>query len=1169
MSTQCPSCGFNNPSGMRFCGNCGAHLNSSPDIPRTEPVESPLSPEHLGIMVGTDLLERFRRAGLEATGQRRNVTILFADLSGYTGLAAHIDSDDLYELVGKFTNILADDVYKYEGMVDKFTGDGLMAIFGAPIAHENNAELAVRSALDMQVDVEQLSYEVKSRLGAELHVRIGLHSGSVIVGGIGTDKLMNYTAIGDTVNLAQRLEETASPGTILTSESVYRQTRALVDFEPTPSLQLRGILHPTKGYRVVGLKPAPGSVRGIEGLRAPMIGRDSELRQLMQAIGTLATYKQGQFILIVGEAGIGKSRLVTELMELTRQVPVGMYEGHSLTYRRSVSYWMFLDLLRDYLQVNPDTPASQIRESLAESAERVLGFRASEVIPYLEQLLSLPPADGVMSQRVEYLEASQLRQQIFLAVRDLIVAEARYHPTVIILEDLHWVDEASLELLHFLLDSVRQAPLLIIAVTRPFHGGTTGKIVEWSRQNLVEQFSTIQLQNLSPHQSEQLLSQLLTIPNLPEKLREQIIQRAAGIPFYLEEILRMLIDEGVIQRKGNQWLLVEGMDIKSLGVPETLQGLILARFDHIERPLRRVLQVASVIGRQFSLPVLMIVLSSMDERELIKALSRLIEREFILPQPGSNSTEFVFNHVLVSDAIYSTLLKRERSELHGQVGEAIEIIYADRLDEQIDLLARHFSWSPKKNRALHYLILAGQKAARRYINDQARRYFEDALTLLPTVKHTKGQAYQVHVGLGDILLLTGEYPLARQHYQRTLDNINAESSDQFTEEQCILQRKVGTTYERQGNYEEALTCLAKAQWMADKSPSPMPIEKARILNDIGWINFRRGNLEEAEKYLIDALGLVKDTSRYDVTASIYNRLGGVYFQKDQLDHASNYVQKSLAMREEIGDIVAVARSYNNLGLLSWKRGQWDSALANFMRSVELHANLGDVEGEVELTTNLALLQLDRGNIEEAKKNLDKSLATAQQIGHNYIIGITYLYYSRLYLSMEDWQTAIDYSNRSLAILREIGDMDHMVDVHVNLGLALLGQGCPDQAKQQGEEALQLINQTDGSNVSAQAENRGRALRLLGETNRLQGNYEGAEKLVKEAATLFVGVGNQLEQSRSAVSMAMLALSRGDQIGARVLFNEARLIFRQLGANLDLQKLEELMVRQPNSLRSRT
>lgn len=1139
---------------MHFCGNCGSPLNTPVHEPDIQLKEMNL-PQTIGAMTGTDLLERFQKAGLEAAGQRRNVTVLFVDLSGYTHLSEKLEDETLYELIQQYIRLLTNDVYKYEGMVDKYTGDGLMALFGAPIAHENNAELAIRAALDMHVDVGALSKKLKGQLGTELRVHIGLHTGPVIVGGIGSDYLMNYTAIGDTVNLAQRLEQAASPGMTLVSEAIFRQTRAMFEFNPSPTLQLKGVSQPIKGYQVLGILPKPARVRGIEGLRAPMIGRDHEFSQLKQAVQNLVIHKKGQFVLITGEAGIGKSRLTAEMKASLDLSTVQVIEGQSLTYRRLVAYWIFLDALRNCLGVVTDMPSLFLKERLIQVVHQNMDSRGEEILPYLEHMLSLDPSDKTAAERIQFLDAIQLRQQIFLSLRDFFIAISRKKPLILILEDLHWADQASLDLLLFLLESIHQSPILIVAISRLFQEGTLNKIEEWARQSSQESYHPIDLHGLSEDQSEQLLTQLLDAPELPELLRDSILRRAAGIPFYLEEILRMLIDEGMFKRINNRWKIVPGKNTDALRVPETLEGLILARFDRLDGIKRRVLQVASVIGLQFSVPVLRMVLQTIDNIRLEEILSELIQREFITPQSDSPVTEYAFRHTLMSDAIYKTILKKERSELHGLIGEAIEAIHIHRLEDHIEILARHYSWSSRKDRALHYLILAGEKAARNNSNEQARQHYEQALELIAEIPNSPLQAIQIHAGLGDVLVFNGEYTTAREHYQAALKIIN-DYEPMFSERQSALIRKIGTTYERQGNYDQALACLADAQHVLDDRASPDMVERAHILNDIGWIHFRRGAVEAAEQNLMDARGLAEQTNRYDVIASIYNRLGGVYFQKEQLNQASYFVQKSLALREEIGDIAAVARSYNNLGLLAWKRGQLDKALENFMRSYDLHANLGDIEGIIDLHGNLGLLQLDRGDLESAKKHLEESLAKAKQIGHSFITGTAHMYMGRLYLLTEDWRKSIEFSSLSLQTFQEIGAKDELADVYNNISQAWLGLHDLEQAEKWAEKALLLLKEKDNGGTLSITDDRGRALRLLGEIAYLHGIYPRAEKLLKESRSVFITINDQLEEGRTIVSMAHLQAARKDKAGSRILLNEARVIFRQLGAQLDLKRLNQ-------------
>jgi class 3 adenylate cyclase/tetratricopeptide (TPR) repeat protein len=1151
MSAQCRNCGFVNPPNMRFCGNCGHRLLTTGSLPEIDRASEDESSERIGELVGADLLDRFRQAGLEAAGQRRQVTVLFVDLSGYTHLSEQIgDSEEIYELVQRCTKMFANNVYKFDGMVDKFMGDGLMALFGAPIAHENSAELAIRAALDMQTDLEAISAEMKSRLGTEIRAHIGLHSGSVVVGGIGSNMMMNYTAIGDVVNLASRIEAAAEAGVTLVSEAVYRQVRTLFNFEPRPALQLKGISRPVITYRVLSPKSNPGSVRGIEGLYAPMVGRDGELERLRQTVSAMITDNLGRFVAVSGEAGLGKSRLISEFKAFLSQLPVQVEEGYSLIYRKGISYWIFQDVLLRSMDVDADTSKEECQLRLRERVTRALPNRAEAVLPYLEHMLSLPLSNPESAKLINYLAADQLRQQIFLAMRDLILADAQQKPVVLILEDLHWADAGSLGQLDFLLDSLSSHPLVIVSVSRSFSDGELAQITQKASDILRRRFTDLALKSLSPDQSDRLFSQLLSIRNLPEMMRNHIIQRASGIPLYLEEILRMLMDRNLLQRLDGHWQFVEQVDLELLGVPDTLEGLILTRFDHLDLVERHILKIASVIGRAFTRVIIVDCLPSLMTDEINRSLRVLLEREFILPDPSPGG-EYIFKHVLVSDTIYSTLLKSERKELHGRVARIIEKLFADNLENHIDVLARHYFWSDQIDRALRYLILAGEKASRNYNTGQAQKYFEDALTLLPEVEHTPQQALQVHSGLGDALVLTGDYPAARAAYQLAVQAIT-DTEYEDAEVVCSLKRKIGMTHERQGDYALALTCLGEATDVLASSGLDSPAELSQILNDTGWIYFRRSDLDDAEKFLLQAQALAEKAVRLDLVSSVYNRLGGVYYQKDSLKQASDFVAKSLAIREEIGDILGVARSYNNLGNLARRLGAWDEALDNFKRSAELQARLGDKEAIVMLNGNLGLLQIDRGYLDEARKYLEEALVQAEQIGHNSQIAISNQNLSLLYSTLGEWSSALEYSCRSETIFKSLGEKADLADVYVNQGVIYLGLREPQKAAHCAEQALALLAEfAPNQEIDVKAT----ALRLLGDTHLAARDIESAQELYQQAERIFASSGNRLELGRLQVRLARLAALQPNREVTLVCISKAKDLFQQLGARLDLQKLE--------------
>ena len=1149
----CKNCGFVNPPNMRFCGSCGLRLLATGMLRPIEPISEHEPPVRLGELATPSLQDRFRQAGAEAAGQRRQVTVLFVDISGYTSLSERIDSEQLYDLVQQCTTMFANNVYKYDGFVDKFTGDGLMALFGAPIAHENNAELAIRSALDMQTDLAKLSAQLRDRLGQDIKAHIGLHSGHLIVGGVGSNRMMSYTAIGDVVNLASRIDAAATADMILVSDAVYRQVRSLFDFESMSPLLLKGVSHPVATHRVLGTKANPSSTRGIEGLYAPMIGRDGELERLQQAVNATLNEKIGRFVAVSGEAGIGKSRLISEFKAFISQLPVHMAEGYSLIYRKGVAYWIFQDLLLRWLEVDAETPKSECQKRLRERVTQSLPAQADEVLPYLEYLLALPLSDLKATRRIEYQTADQLSQQIFLAVRELILAESRQRPVVLIFEDLHWADNGSLELINSLIDLTLNHPIVIVAVSRTFTDPKLQEITERAADLLRLRYTDLNLKNLTPDQSDRLLSKLLAVYNMPENLRNHIVQRAAGIPLYIEEILRMLIDRNLLQRQDGHWSFPGKFDLNALGVPDTLQGLILTRFDHLDASQQAVLKVASAIGRAFTRALLFECLPVLSSDQIDASLVVLLEREFILPDPSPGG-EYMYKHVLVSDTIYSTLLTRERQELHGRVAESIEKLYADRLDEQIDVLARHYFWSDYPDRALHYLILAGQKSIRDFNTGQSKKYFEDALSLLPKVKYSNEQAQWVYIGLGDALVLAGDYPKARAAFEDA-SRVLAMDKGANIEIASSLQRKIGMTYEAQGEYDQVLISLEAARQILLKAGLDSPAEMAQIQNDMGWVHFRRGELSEAEKFLTQAKELAERAERLDIISSVHNRLGGIHYQLDQFKQAREYVEKSIAIRTEIGDILGVARSYNNLGNLSWKLGSFDKALDEFKRSAELQKRLGDEEAIIILNNNLGSLQIDRGYIDEAREYLEEALTRAERIGHNSYIALANHKLSVAYEVLGEWQTALEYGLRSETHYQNLGEKANLVDVYVNLGVIFLGLRDMHKAADYGEQALELLAEFA---EESETEVKGCALRLLGDIALAMHDNGKAKKLYHEAELIFKTVGNRLEHGRLLISIASMAIAESNRPLAKTSLMLAQNIFQDLGARLDLRKVKVLI-----------
>lgn len=761
MTLICKHCQAELPAGMRYCGYCGARLSDPP--------------------LYLDTRQR---------SQIRHVTVLFADLVGYTVAANRLDSEALYELVQQYTDLLSREVYKYEGIIDKMTGDGIMALFGAPVSYENNTERAVRAALDMQANFLMWRQHVQQNLNIDLNLRIGLHCGPVIMGEIGSNIVMDYTAIGETVNLAYRLQEFADPGSIFTSAEVVNQTRAIFDYEQLPDARLKGFDHPIPCYRLIGLNPITETTRSRGGLHAPLIGRQTELNHLLEAARQIQSAVQGKFILICGEAGIGKSRLIQEFKKRLAEENLPYLEGYSLTYRRSVPYWIFTDLLRLRLGISAKSTAAEISHQLSLTLQTCAADQETALMPYLEYLFSLPTSDPNYPLLIQNLEAYQFRQQILTTIRSILYPCHANQPRIWILEDLQWADEVSLDILQTVIADLAQTPLLILAATRSENTPSLQKFLQTLPSISPKTVERMELPSLTNDESYALLANLVDIQSFSPKLTQSILELAAGIPLYLEEILRMLLDAGALVHSLSGLRPHRSIDGESLGVPVTLQGLIQARFDQLTAFQRSVLQYASIIGHHFSRELLEAILP-LHEEDLQKTLQELIEREFIIATPDHTQGEFAFRHLMISEAIYNTLLKKERSRLHTLVGTAIESKYSARLNEVIELLARHFSWGNQPKKALHYLILAAQKAMAGSLYEQAQKHYEHALTLLPSVETAHQEVLQVHQGLGDLYQILGNPKAARAQYLAALDRLSQMASPEVQEIRNNLLRKLG------------------------------------------------------------------------------------------------------------------------------------------------------------------------------------------------------------------------------------------------------------------------------------------------------------------------------------------------------------------------------------------
>lgn len=632
----CPSCVHPYQPDSIFCDECGHDLREAkPAAPIDYSEPQSYTPKFLADKILTT------RSSIE--GERKLVTVLFADVAGYTALADKLDPEEVHQIMDGAFKILMDEIHRFEGTINQFTGDGIMALFGAPMAHEDHAQRACHAALSIQKAIAEYGAKVEKESGVEFKMRIGLNSGPVIVGSIGDDLRMDYTAVGDTTNLASRIENMARPGTSLISGHTHRLARAFFEFKSLGKVEVKGKAELQEVYEIikageVETRIAASVAKGL----TRFIGRKKELEALEEAFEK-AESGPGQVVGIVGEAGVGKSRLMLELRNTLPAERHGYLEGQCLHFGGSMAYLPVLDILRSYFEIKEGDRAFFIKQKL-EDKILLLDEKLQDILPPFHELLSLE----VENKAYQKLEPMQKRENTFEAIRNLLVRESQNRPIVLVVEDLHWIDKTSEEFLSYLIEWLANTRILLILIYRPEYTHT------WGSKSY---YTKIGLDQLSTKTSAELVQSILEGGEIAPELRELILSRAAGNPFFMEEFAHTLLENGSIQQKDNQYVL--GRKASDIQVPDTIQGIIAARMDRLEDNLKRTMQVASVIGKDFAFRILQTI---MGMKEGLKShLLNLQGLEFIYEKSLFPELEYVFKHALTQEVAYNSLLQKKRT----------------------------------------------------------------------------------------------------------------------------------------------------------------------------------------------------------------------------------------------------------------------------------------------------------------------------------------------------------------------------------------------------------------------------------------------------------------------------------------------------------------------------
>ncbi len=948
--------------------------------------------------------------------ERKLVTIVFADVSGFTALSEKLDPEKVRELINACFDWLVPVVQKYEGTIDKFIGDEIMALFGAPVAHEDDAERALRAALDMMDAIIAFNHANGTALGLHL----GINTGLVVAGQIGGHDRRDYSVMGGAVNLAARLEDASSEGEIFVGPRTYRLTQRIFDFEAVLPLRLKGKEAPVEVHRLIGAKVVPKSTRGIEGLRAPLVGRDEELAEIRRALADLGD-GQGSTVAILAEAGLGKSRLIAETRVLL-PANVTWAEGRALSFTAGMSYWLAREILLSLLNLKPEAAQSEIVAVLQKSLDG-----QSEIYPFLARLLELP-MDAAMEERVKFLSSEALRSGILEALRGYVRRRAQQEPLLLVWEDLHWCDPSSWELLQMLVPLSHEVPLLLLCAARL----EDNRLLEVLQENDGScGHHIIRLSPLTRVESGWLIQQLLKIENLPARMRELILNRAEGNPFFVEELLRSLIDAGAILLEGDRAAATREID--AMEIPETLQGVLAARIDRLPLDNKQTLQRASVIGRIFQRRVLAYLYKERATPGLEASLGELQRREFIQSREqqasetaGLEEGEYIFKHAITHDVAYDSMLLARRKELHQLVAEAIEALFPGRLDELSATLGYHYERAEAAEQAIFHLGRAAERAKATFANAEAIGFYESAIRQITRAGEERFRESGVRLseGLGDVLTLAGRHDNARNAFARALNLVgNAERISRSR-----LHRKVGFSHSLQRHFTETACEFdladqelgepakeATADWWEEKVQ--IQLERMHLFYWQGMVKEMR---ELAERYrnVIAERGAAAQRAEFLKMIAL-SMLMESRFRPSQ--ECVELAKRAVAASDETNNPAQAGHVNFVLGLIELCHGDFGDGAEQCGRALAMAEQTGDLVLQSRCLTYRAVAFRRRGDVARCRTDAEKTCELATKLGMVEYIAMAKANLAWVVWRQENYAEAEKLATEALELWHGMGD----------------------------------------------------------------------------------------------------------------------------------------------------
>lgn len=1166
----CSSCQQVLPLGSKFCNHCGAPVLTAliKDLPEEIP-ETSQADANLENLMPRRLEDKIEAATTRISGERRIVTILRMQLGGINA-GSTTEIEEVYLLLDQLLQSVVEVIHEYEGHLDFLSNDTVQALFGAPFTHENDAERALRAAWDV---LARVRYHAPAwqPYGINLKARIGVNSGKVIAGHSADSWQMDYTIVGDTVRVTQQLVAAAPWDSVLVSEATYRQTRSLFIYQLFEEEdESTWGLDPVSIFLLMGIRQNANRSRGLPGLQAPMIGREEALSKIWSLFSTALQTGEPQVVMVSGEAGVGKSRLVWELRTaLSREMGLetAVYEGHALSYARSRPYWVIIDLLRNLIGVS-ERDSAEVQYAHLRRYLQQIHLWQEDVWPYLTHLLGIKYEDLPAMAAMRVTDAGMLQRLTFAALRRVLLAEATVTPVIFVFEDMHWVDKESWTFIRHFMQSVDKVNVLMLLVVRDEQDDKLDSLRDAMTRAHIP-VTHIPLLPLDPGDTHHLVEELIPfISPDADLLITKIVQLAAGNPFYTEEIIRILIEGGGIVLHDNGWQVTDQAEELMNQAPDNLRGMILARFDRLSPSTRRTLQKASVLGAKFPTSLLA-QLKADPAEEFDEDLAELVASLFLLPQMFGVEPGYTFRHALVQEVVYDTLLQREQQRLHAQAALAIEMDSNWTAEEKVELLAYHYARSTQKEEAIVYLLEAADQAARRYANETAVNYYRQILKLLgDDLVVYSGNYFRARIGLGQSLKQLGEYSEAREVLTQSLQSflrwsMVAESSDLMPLLVNGL-RELADTYIREGAYDEAISHLeAGIEALSDAGRERHMDLWLGLVERLAFVHMRQGKLDSA--FAMAHMGTteidLRKTRNLVAVADLYNTLGGIAWQQGNLDDAIFYVGQSLDPYNQLGYGWGTANAYSNLGILHAQQGNWQQTLSYWLQALQIRQEIGDYHRQAFSLANLAQLRLQMGDFDQARQYLNEACSIFDRMGDNWGLAQVFATRTELALARDEVDQGVLDARRAVEIARDIGSQDSLAHALSLQALVQARQNQPLIGLKTAKEALAVAKTLGLPEVEADC------LRTLGILYLALENVLEAETTLRESLELSRQIKDPYRQGLVLLELGRLyyRLASHSATGkknryevADQLLREADTIFRKLGAAYDLSRLEMVL-----------